>query len=123
MNVVIILIVYMGAILLLALLPGTDSEFLPFLNPRIQNLLHIPAYTILALLLLVVLKNLGVHDSRGLWIFGLAMGHALLAEILQFWVPGRTASIGDLGADLTGVLLFLVLYRQWQRQYLFYKLR
>jgi VanZ family protein len=72
----------------------------------INNLLHVPAYGVLALLWIAVAwaYSRQRHSLRGLLIgTGCAAGFGVLTEAAQRWVPGRVASAGDLLLNCAGV--------------------
>lgn len=104
---------YMGVVLILLLIPdnGNSGELLRWFSSDIQNLFHIPAFGFLALLWVRTFKTQG--RSAGWSVLGsfvVVAGYGILSELLQTGVPGRTASIMDLGLDLTGVVLGLFFY-------------
>lgn len=110
-----ILLGYMGLILILSLIPDTHelSGFLALVSKEAQNLLHIPAYGILAVLWMRAIMAYGLTELRSIFVaFVIASGYGALMELAQAWIPGRFPSISDLIFDITGILLFIWLYRQ-----------
>lgn len=105
----------MGLLFLLSSIPYTgEPGHLPILVPStIQNLLHIPAFGLLALLWIVTLKDCGVAKLRSTVVaLVLASGYAAIIELFQAWVPGRVPSVGDFFFDVAGIVLVILLY--WQ---------
>jgi VanZ family protein len=78
------------------------------LTPTIQNLLHIPAFAVLALLWSHVLPTtLGGAVS----VLLLTGGYGAYDEWFQLGVPGRYGSLTDWVLDLFGALVGIALYR------------
>ena len=103
---------YMSVVLILLMIPdrGVPGEFLRWVSPQIQNLFHIPAFGFLALLWVRTFKTQGWSAVWSiLGSFVLVTGYGILTELLQTGVPGRMASVLDLGLDLAGVVLGLSL--------------
>lgn len=84
------------AVCVASLLPQEDSVPLG----HFDKLAHAGAYALTAFV-----GVLGARTRRG-WLTVAAMTLALgvLMEVLQSYVPGRSASIGDLIADVVGVM-------------------
>jgi len=90
-------------------LPGSDS-----LNERIiSNLAHIPAYALLSFLWL---KSFAGSTSRNhiitssFILAGLVL-FAISDEFHQSFVPGRSASLMDIGLDLLGIFCGLAVLK------------
>jgi VanZ family protein len=78
-----------------SLLPQQDSVPLGHLD----KLAHVGAYALTAFV-----GALGAPSRRGWWVVASAMlGLGVLMELLQSYVPGRSASVGDLVADVVGL--------------------
>jgi len=94
----------LGVLVFLLLVPlPHPAEPRPFVE-NLQNLVHVPLFMAITLLLRAVQLSLPPR-GRSLWIC--AMAAALLgvvSELLQ-GLTGRTPAVGDLGADLGGILL------------------
>ena len=107
---------YMGLIAFLSLAPmdagAKQLRFLAAVAPDIQNLMHVPAYALLAVLWMQVLTQWGRRDGdRVAATVCAAVGFGLVVELAQVFIPGRYASLTDglvntLGACL-GVLVYL----------------
>jgi len=82
----------------------------------ISNLAHIPAY---ALLTFLWLKSFaGTESKNNMIVFSLILSGLILFaisdEIHQSFVPGRTASLMDIGLDLIGTALGLWLFKMFE---------
>jgi len=73
------------------------------------SFLHIPAFFFLAFLirLMFTSKLWAVHHPL-LWSFFVCMGVAILLEVVQVFIPSRTANLTDFIVDIVGILLYLV---------------
>ena len=95
----------------LSSLPGTDT---PMLFPLQDKLLHAIVFAILGFLGMGALQA-GAHGYHGwqVWLVAsLVTLYALLDEFHQRFVPGRTADVFDVMADVIGGLLGIwVMYR------------
>ncbi len=70
----------------------------------INNMLHVPAYGVLAALWIIVLwGRLGCRAP--LAGAGLAAAYGGVLEVLQFWVPGRYGGWADVGLNCLGAVL------------------
>lgn len=76
------------------------------IDPALQNTLHVPLYATLQILWLRALTRFGWTIKKTV-LAGLllAFGYSILDEIHQGFVPGRYASIMDVGLNLMGCLL------------------
>lgn len=98
---------YMAVLLLASLpakiIPGEPSPF----KQMLHNSLHIPAYAVLTFL---IWKSLG---DRHLWGAAIAaFAYGLFNECVQMFVPGRTASWGDVARNALGCLIALWVLRK-----------
>jgi len=103
----------MAAIFMMASIPDTgDPGYLvAFVSPTIQNLLHIPAYGLLALLWIFTLRSRGFFEHRSMWMaILLSSAYGAVIEFFQILIPGRFASLTDFLLNLTGILLFTWIY-------------
>ena len=95
-------LLYMCGTLALSALPGRQVARFG-LTGYLLDLLHIPLFAGLALV-----TQWAVVGPRTLRIGVVAAGilaFAAIDEVLQFWVPGRVASLADFARDGIGVLL------------------
>ena len=93
-------------------MPGSVSSGNGSVAGRIIfNSAHVPAYALITVLWLKAFKRSGHFrfSLRNLLIvFGLVI-FAFVDEIHQSFVPGRTASLKDVGLDMVGIFLGLLL--------------
>ena len=104
----------MAAIFMMASIPDTgDPGYLvAFVSPTIQNLLHIPAYGLLALLWILTLVRHGIAKYRSMWMaILLSSAYGAVIEFFQILIPGRFASFTDFLLNVTGILLFAWIYK------------
>lgn len=97
--------------------PGSGpDEITPWLPGEIKDLLHLPIFGLFALLLWLGIKH---HFHNMAWAFiavlGLTTGFGALDEWHQSFIPGRTASIEDIAADLIGGMIALSVASYWQK--------
>ena len=116
-------LVIMALLYWLSSIPGTPLPDDPqlyalfyWLTPSIQNLLHIPAYAVLAVAWRWALSawfDLSLTPSlmAGL----IATGYGIFDEWHQSFVPGRYASLTDVMFNVAGVLLGLWLAARARR--------
>lgn len=105
---------YGGMIVLLSIIPDAEKSrsVLSWVSPRLQDLLHIPAYGLLTLLWVFALRDYGFGDRRSVgYAIGLAAGLGIVLEWIQFVIPGRYPSALDLIFNLTGVVSTAAGYR------------
>ena len=100
--VITLLIIYVSS------MPGSARLSFGTLNEQIiSNLAHIPAFAFLTFLWVKTFENnerLNFFWINSLVITGLIL-FSISDEIHQSFVPGRTASIWDVGLDLIGIFL------------------
>ncbi len=100
---------YMCVLFILSSIPGTGENWL--LSTRVANMLHVPAYGLLALLWIVTLRDHGVTEHRSMCVaFLVASGYGALTELHQVWIPGRFPSAFDVMFNVAGSLVFIWLY-------------
>lgn len=84
------------------MLGGWDTT----ISPSLQNLLHIPAYTVLVIL---VVPALGPSFKTGLanmaWVLLGCCVFGVALEFAQAAIPGRTASLTDVLLNAAGVII------------------
>lgn len=103
------LAVYLALIFYVSSRPNLQP---PVRFPLWDKAAHFGEYAILGLLARMAVARIPRLRRRGTAVvlaFGLAVG--ALDELLQLHVPGRQASLADLGMDLLGVTAGLVLAR------------
>lgn len=102
---------YTASLFILSTLPGTAQaqpwQELFTVSPTIQNLGHLPAYGLLAMLWFFTLKPFLPPRNRALVAAGLfAFLYGVLLELAQIAVPGRYPSLSDCVLNLTGIVVF-----------------
>ena len=91
-------------------------QFLLALKPVVQNLLHIPLFMLLSILLLQVLQNYKpLSWSRIILALILSCFIGIFNEYIQLFVPGRYPSIIDMGFNTLGAMLGIALYAKLER--------
>ncbi len=101
--------IYMAMVMIGSLEPGTPAPH-NLLKEVLHNLLHVPAYTVLTLLVMMTVDALGRALTRRVVIEAVAIAvlYGSLIEILQGYVPGRTSSFLDVLLNFCGALLAVV---------------
>ncbi len=101
---------YMCVLFILSSIPG-GRENGPLVSSTLANMLHVPAYGLLALLWIFTLRDHGVTEHRSMCVAFLeASGYGALTELHQVWVPGRFPSASDVMFNVAGSLIFIWLY-------------
>lgn len=115
---------YMGMLFLIASIPDTGGatsiaeHLLALVPPTVQNLLHIPAYGLLAPLWIFVLRARGMSERWSLYVtLPSAFAYGGITELYQASVPGRYPSVSDFLYDTVGILLFVWLYQLVERRF------
>ena len=92
--------------------------FIGLIRPDLQSGLHIPMFFALTLILLVFLQRFEkLKHNQIFFAFVLSNYVGILNEGLQMLIPGRNASLGDVGLNLLGTILGIVIYfgiKNWQ---------
>jgi VanZ family protein len=105
-------IIFIGWMILVtigSLLPATSFPSWADLGGNSDKVAHFIAYFFTALLFYLAFRSRFKKTDIYAMIF--AAGYGALLELVQLFVPGRDCSLGDLAANLSGVLFFFVLYR------------
>lgn len=116
----VVTLVYMWILFILSAMPGGENgNVMRLMSPTVANMLHVPAYGLLALLWVLRLKEHGLTEGRSMWVaFLVASAYGAVTELHQFWVPGRYPSALDVMSNIVGSLLFIGLYwglgREWR---------
>jgi VanZ family protein len=97
-----ITLIYMGLIYFLSSLSG---DRLPGLPHGSDKILHTCVYAVLSFLYFHSLSSSGIKRHCFLIALLLTSIYAVSDEFHQYYVPGRSASIGDLIADFIGALI------------------
>jgi len=100
----------MCALFILSSIPG-GRENGPLVSPTVADVLHVPAYGLLALLWIVTLRDYGMTEYQSMCVaFLVASGYGALTELNQVWIPGRFPSAFDVMSNIAGSLIFIWLY-------------
>jgi VanZ family protein len=87
---------------------------LTWISPNVQNFLHLPVYGGLASLWFWALRHwIAEADYKYVLALILTLGYGLLDEWHQTFVPGRYGSLTDVGFNIIGALIGLLIYRSW----------
>ncbi len=101
---------YTGGIFYLASRPGDAVPISSWWMSLVTNMLHIPLYGGLTVLWFLSLRSGATPISSAVYLLtaALVMGSAVVDEVYQASIPGRTGSVFDVGLDALGmVLIFL----------------
>ena len=91
-------------------------QFVIDLNPTNQNLLHIPAYIVLAILILQIFQNYQIDGWRRNALVLLGSGLiGILSEIIQIAVPGRYGGLTDIGLNFIGTIAGILMYNHIEK--------
>ena len=90
----------MISIFMLSSIPGqspeSDLAFFTEIDPKLQNLLHIPLFGLLQILWLRALTKLGSSGWHHILVcMSISLLYGLFDELHQMFVPGRYASLTD----------------------------
>ena len=81
------------------------------LDPHLQNLLHIPLFGLLQFAWLRGFRMIGSSGRRAvLSCLAITLAYGVLDELHQLSVPGRYASLMDIGLNSIGVALGTLLF-------------
>jgi len=105
----ILFVVWVVLVTIGSLLPATSFPSWVDLGENRDKVAHFIAYFFTALLFYVAFRTRFKRTDIYAMLFASCYG--ALMELAQLFVPGRTCSLGDLAANLSGVLFFFVLYR------------
>jgi VanZ family protein len=107
---IIVWAVYSTALLSASLLPGKSVPTVVLLGW--DKLAHAVAFFGLGL----VTASIVIKQPRWPWIvMGYGLIAAVLSEVLQLFVPGRSCSIWDVVADMLGITASIVVAKLWQK--------
>ncbi len=104
---------YMAVLLILSVIPDTHSTENPLMlvPPSVQNLAHIPAYGLLAILWTFNLGGHGVARVQTVVMAGIiALLYGVFMELVQTVVPGRYPSVLDCFLNVAGILIATACY-------------
>lgn len=85
-----------------------------FVPKVLQKLMHVVAYAVLAVTWLQVFDPAQLTRRAGLWSVCLVSAYAVIDEVHQTFVPGRSGSPYDVGLDIfAAVLGVLIVAAVW----------
>lgn len=103
-------LLYFGAIIVPG--DGVVGKWMSVVPSGLWDLAHAPAYGILAVLLILLLKRLGWASFYAFPVSAAAaLGFGLWTEVLQGSIHGRQASVEDLVVDGIGIGMATLLMR------------
>jgi len=108
-------IVLMMVIFALSSMPGHTTgghlNLLLYVEPQWQNLLHIPLFALLQILWLQAFTRIGRHGVPVMLVcLAISLIYSVVDELHQLYVPGRYASLSDMGLNALGVFLGSILF-------------
>jgi hypothetical protein len=113
-------VLWIAMILMIASLPASfffgSGPRVAYGMPRaaLQFPYHVSAFIVLAILLARCIAWPGSGTSVGRTVVLVLLGAlavSICSEVIQFWVPSRTPAARDVGLDVSGAVLGLVLVR------------
>jgi len=112
---IIVPLLYMAFIFILSSIPATEDNRMAgvYIQPTLQNILHIPLYAVLAWLWMRAFTHNGLkaYSLRLIaWTLVIVIAYALFDELHQYFVPGRYISVADLSLNALGCMLGLSVY-------------
>lgn len=108
LNYIFVTLLYMVILCYISLRSGGNRGGDSIPRQIISNFLHIPAYAIMAYL---VMRCFSIISYKIYVIsFAISTSHGVLIEFLQIFVPHRTASLMDVGLNSIGILSTLLFY-------------
>lgn len=98
--------------------PG-DIKFLTDLNPKLQNLLHIPLYACLSFLWFRAFLRSGANTAKGVVLaLFITILYGCLDEVHQTFVPGRYGGLMDICLDTVGAISGVLILGAFKRSFL-----
>lgn len=92
----------LGILLCVISFLATTSIQVPVMESVSDKIKHVAAFYTLALLADFSWPDTGFGFVKAVWL----LGYGLAIEIVQYFLPYRTFSLFDLGADAVGMVLF-----------------
>ncbi len=83
-----------------------------------DKMMHFIVFGILALLIGRSFRKTNIaffNKYYIIWAVGLTCIYGIIDEFHQYFVPGRSSTIGDWIADLSGAICFVVLFYCWKK--------
>jgi len=112
------MVIVMGTIFFLSHQPG-DSLYMPSFIPGFDKIAHMTVYAVLAGTILYAFQ-LQFRNGKTSTLFLLTVTicfiYGLGDEFHQFFIPGRSVSAADVGADTLGSVAACVAWFFWRRR-------
>jgi len=111
----VVTVVYALLLTVVSLLPsggalgGWDED----ISPSLQNLLHVPAYALLVVLAAAWDSSHSAGAGRIVLISLICWVFAMVLEVAQSWIPGRSASLADALFNSIGALVGCGILMGW----------
>ena len=105
------LICFCLTILAVSPLIPDGNTIIPRITPLVQNILHVPVFAILSVLLFLIFSEYRIDPLKSIiLIILISQTLSILTESIQLFIPGRCPSFGDLGSNFIGMCggIFLV---------------
>ena len=91
--------------------PEQETTFWGELMSVVRNLMHVPMYGVLTLVLLHYFECIRFSRPAGALVSAvMAMFLGIAVELLQIYVPGRYCSISDIGLNFAGIIGAMILF-------------
>lgn len=124
-TVLIYPLIWMVVVFVLSSVPGGPPvrgdwlrELIAWIPPAYRDLLHLPAYAMLAFLWCLALRIWPMSGWLRLALgFVIAVGFGVVVEWHQIGIPGRVASVSDALLNATGALVAVALYTVAERYF------
>ena len=115
-----LLLLYMSLVMMGSLIPMdrqiSGLRLIIAMKPVLQNLLHIPMFAVLSILLLQVLSGYDMTPlKRAAVLLGVAISFGVVNEMIQVIIPGRYAGMLDMVLNLIGIFSGILLYKVLSR--------
>ena len=88
------------------------NMIIPRITPLVQNILHVPVFAILSVLLFLIFSEYRIDPLKSIvLIILISQTLSILTESIQLFMPGRCPSLSDIGSNFIGMSsgIFLVL--------------
>jgi VanZ family protein len=88
------------------------NMIIPRITPLVQNILHVPVFAILSVLLFLIFSDYRIDPLKSIvLVILISQTLSILTESIQLFIPGRCPSFGDIGSNFIGMSsgIFLVL--------------
>ncbi len=108
-------LLYVGFILFLSTRQTSKALGHSYFMEIARNLMHVPLYGILGVLLIRALSSFVALLPAFVMTLFIGVSISCADEYVQSFTPGRTVSLGDIGLDLIGICLAIVLVHKMRK--------